>query len=102
MLTFTDAYHQFVDRLPILVFGPLAVAAVLLVIVVGIRRAITSFRSRPTADQLKAAYEAYLQRLLNPQPNAIEGELGNFSPKDFCSCTKTKPPFKPPVSNSRS
>ncbi len=74
-------YHQLVDKLPILVFGPLAVAAVLLVIVVGIRRAITSFRSRPTAEQLQGAYEAYLQRLLNPQPDAIEGELGKFLPE---------------------
>jgi hypothetical protein len=70
-----------VDKLPILVFGPLAVAAVLLVIVVGIRRTIVNFRSRPTADQLKAAYEAYLQRLLNPQSDAIERELGKLLPE---------------------
>lgn len=69
------------DKLPILVFGPLAVAAVLLVLVVGIRQAIVSFRSRPTAEQLKATYESYLQRLLNPQPDSIERELGKLLPE---------------------
>jgi len=70
-----------VDRLPLLVFGPLAVAAVLLVIATGIRQAITRFRSRPTPDQLKARYEAYLSRLLNPQPDAVERELGKLLPE---------------------
>jgi hypothetical protein len=69
-----------VDKLPILVFGPLAAAAVLLVVVVGIRRAIASFRSGPTPEQLKVVYEAYLQRLLNPQAEAVERELGKLLP----------------------
>ena len=73
-------YHQSMDKLPILVFGPLAVAAVLLVIVVGIRQALRRFRSQPTAEQLKEVYEAYLQRLLNPQPDTIENELGKLLP----------------------
>jgi hypothetical protein len=70
-----------VDKLPILVFGPLAVAAVLLVIVVGIRQALRRFRSRPTPEQFKATYEAYLQRLLNPQTHAVEQGLGKFLPE---------------------
>jgi len=61
-------YHQRVDKLFVFVFGPLAFAAVLLVIATGIRRAITRFRSRPKPDQLKAAYDSYLRRLLHPQP----------------------------------
>ena len=83
-------YHQDVDKLPILVFGPLAVAAVLLVIVVGIRQALSSFRSRPTAEQLKAAYEAYLQRLLNPQPDTIEKELGKLLPEQLLKLYEDK------------
>jgi hypothetical protein len=67
-------YHRSVDKLFIFVFGPLACAAVLLVIATGIRRAITSFRCRPTPDQLKAAYDSYLRRLLHPQPDAVERE----------------------------
>jgi hypothetical protein len=74
-------YHQGVDRLLLLVFGPLVVAAALLVIATGIRRALARFRSRPTPDQIKATYEAYLRRLLNPQPDAVERELGKLLPE---------------------
>ena len=69
------------DRLPLLVFGPLAIAAVLLVIATGIRQAITRFRSRPTPEQLKATYDSYLRRLLDPQPEAVERELGKLLPE---------------------
>src|SRR5260370_6578432 len=68
------------DKLLLYVFGPLVFAAALLVIVKGIRGAIERFRSRPTPDQIKATYEAYLRRLLNPQPDAIEKELGKLLP----------------------
>jgi hypothetical protein len=74
-------YHQFVDKLLLYVFGPLVLAAALLVIATGIRRAITRFRSRPTSDQLKAVYDSYLRRLLHPQPEAVEKELGKFLPE---------------------
>jgi hypothetical protein len=74
-------YHENVDRLFVFVFGPLAFAAALLVIATGIRRAITRFRSRPTPDQLKAAYDSYLRRLLHPQPDAVQKELGKFLPE---------------------
>jgi hypothetical protein len=70
-----------VDKLLLFVFGPLAFAAALLVIATGIRRAITRFRSRPTPDQLRAAYDSYLRRLLHPQPDAVEKELGKFLPE---------------------
>src|SRR6266404_6845421 len=74
-------YHWDVDKLLLFVFGPLVFAAALLVIATGIRRAITRLRSRPTPDQLKATYEAYLRRLLNPQPDAVERELGKLLPE---------------------
>jgi hypothetical protein len=74
-------YHHDMDRLLIYVFGPLVLAAALLVIATGVRRAITRFRSRPTPDQLKATYEAYLRRLLNPQPDAVEQELDKLLPE---------------------
>ncbi len=69
------------DKLPLFVFGPLVLAAALLVIATGIRRAIAGYRSRPTSDQLKAAYDASLRRLLNPQPDAVERELGKLLPQ---------------------
>jgi hypothetical protein len=74
-------YHQKMDRLFLYVFGPLAFAAALLIIATGIRRVITRIRSRPTPDQIKAVYEAYLRRLLNPQPEAVERELGKLLPE---------------------
>ena len=69
------------DRLLLLVFGPLVVAAALLVIATGIRRVLARFHSRPTPDQVKAAYEGYLRRLRNPQPEAVERELGKLLPE---------------------
>ena len=74
-------YHHAVDKLPLYVFGPLVFAAALLVIVTGIRGVIARFRSRPTPDQLQAAYESYRRRLLNPQPGAVERELGKLLPQ---------------------
>ncbi len=74
-------YHQLVDKLLFYAFGPLAFAAALLVIAAGIRRAVTRFRSQPTPDQLKATYDTYLRRLLNPQPDAVERELGKLLPE---------------------
>jgi hypothetical protein len=74
-------YHQRVDKLLLYLFGPLVFAAALLVIATVIRRAVTRFRSRPTPEQLRAIYEAYLQRLLNPQPEAVERELGKLLPE---------------------
>jgi hypothetical protein len=70
-----------VDKLLLVVFGPLVFAAVLLLIATGIRRVIARFRSRPSPDQIKAAYDAYLRRLLNPQPDAVERELGKLLPE---------------------
>jgi hypothetical protein len=69
------------ERLLLLVFGPLVYAAVLLVIITGIRRVVASFRSRPTSAQLKVAQEVYLGRLLNPQVDAVEHELGKMLPE---------------------
>jgi len=70
-----------VDKLPLLVFGPLVAAAALLVIATGIRSVFVRLRSRPNPDQMKAAYDAYLRRLLNPQPEAVERELGKLLPE---------------------
>jgi hypothetical protein len=69
------------DKLLLLVFGPLIFAAVLLVIATGIRRAIVRLRSRPNPEQIEAAYQAYRRRLLNPQPDAVEQELGKLLPE---------------------
>ncbi len=69
------------DKLLVYVFGPLAFAAALLVIATGVRRAIERFRSRPTPEKLKATYDSYLRRLLHPEPDIVEKELGKFLPE---------------------
>jgi hypothetical protein len=69
------------EKLLLIVFGPLAIAAALFVIAAGIRQSIEKYRARPTEDQLKATYDAYLRRLLNPQPDAVEKELGKLLPE---------------------
>ena len=69
------------DKLLLFVFGPLVVAAALLVFATGIRRTFARFRSRPNPDEMRATYEAYLHRLLNPQPDAVERELGKLLPE---------------------
>jgi len=74
-------YHQSVDKLVLYLFGPLVFAGAMLVIATVIRRAITRFRSRPTAEQLRDTYDAYLRRLMNPQPEAVERELGKLLPE---------------------
>ena len=83
-------YHQFVDKLLLLVFGPLVAAAALLVVATGIRRVLARFRSRPTSDQIKTAYESYLSRLLNPQPDAVERELGKLLPERLLQLYRDK------------
>jgi hypothetical protein len=57
------------------------IAAVLLVIITGIRNIISSFRSRPTPEQLKAARKSFLDRLTNPQAAAVERQLGKLLPE---------------------
>ena len=68
------------EKLLLVVFGPLAFAAALLVIVMGIRRGFAALRARPSAADIEARREAYRNRLLNPQGNAVERELGKLLP----------------------
>lgn len=62
-------------------FGPLIVAAVLLLIVIGVRDLAARFRSRLSQEQLSAAREVFQRRLLNPQPADVERELGRKLPE---------------------
>ena len=78
------------DKLPLLVFGPLAIAAVLLVIATGIRQAVTRFRSRQPPEEIKVTYETYLRRLLHPHPEAVEKELGKLLPESLLQLYEDK------------
>jgi hypothetical protein len=81
-------YDQVMDKLPLYVFGPLAFAATLLLLLTGIRRAIDRYRSRPTPEQLQATYDSYVHRLLHPQPEAVEKELGKLLPESLVQLYK--------------
>jgi hypothetical protein len=69
------------EKLLLVVFGPLAIAAALFVIVVGVRQLVGRLRSRLTPEQMQAKREVYRNRLLNPQAAAVEQELGKLLPK---------------------
>jgi len=74
-------YHLRMEKLLLVVFGPLAIAAALFVIVVGVRQLVTRLRSRLTPEQMRAKREVYRNRLLNPQAAAVERELGKMLPE---------------------
>lgn len=63
------------------VFGPLAVAFLLWVVVVGARTALRQFRNRETPAQLQAARDAFRSRLLHPNPGEVEQGIGAFLPQ---------------------
>jgi len=69
------------EKLLLVVFGPLAIAAALFVLVVGVRQLVTRVRSRLTPEQMEAKRELYRNRLLNPQAEAVERELGKKLPE---------------------
>jgi hypothetical protein len=69
------------EKLLLVVFGPLAIAAALFVIIVGVRQAVARLRSRLSPEQMEAKREAYRSRLLNPQAAAVEQELGGMLPE---------------------
>jgi hypothetical protein len=68
------------EKLLLVVFGPLAMAAALFVIVAGVRQLVVRLRSRLTPEQIETKREAYRNRLLNPQAAAVEQELGKLLP----------------------
>ena len=74
-------YHGEVERLLFAAFGPLIVAAVLYLVVLGIRGLVTRFKSPLSAEQIGALRDAYRDRLLNPQTAEVERELGKKLPE---------------------
>ena len=60
------------------IFGPLAVAFVLLILVAGVRSAYRQFRPRQTPEQIQAARDAFRSRLVHPNPSEVEHGIGGF------------------------
>jgi hypothetical protein len=62
-------------------FGPLVVAFVVFVAVVGARRLLHYFRNRLTPEQLQAARDSFRNRLIHPNPTQVEQGIGAFLPQ---------------------
>ena len=69
------------EKLLFAAFGPLIIAAVLYLIVMGIRSVVAWFRLRLSPEQIRAAREVYRSRLLNPRIAEVERELGKKLPE---------------------
>jgi SMI1 / KNR4 family (SUKH-1) len=69
------------EKLLLVVFGPLGIAAALFVVVMGVRQLVARVRSRLTPEQVEAKRGVYRSRLLNPQADAVERELGKLLPE---------------------
>jgi hypothetical protein len=63
------------------IFGPLAVAFVLLIVVTGVRRVLHQIRNRQTPEQLRAARDAFRNRLIHPKPSEVEQGIGALLPQ---------------------
>jgi len=70
-----------VQTLFVEIFGPLAVAFVLLILVAGVRNAYRQFRPRETAEQLQAARDSFRSRLVHPNPSEVEQGIGALLPQ---------------------
>jgi hypothetical protein len=62
-------------------FGPLVVAFVVFVAVVGARRLVHHFRQRLTPEQLQAARDSFRSRLVHPNAAEVEEGIGALLPQ---------------------
>ena len=63
------------------VFGPLALAFLLLIAASGVRRFFQYLRHRQTPEQLQAARESFRNRLVHANPSEVEQRMGGFLPQ---------------------
>ena len=62
-------------------FGPLVVAFMIFVAVVGGRRLMHQFRNRLTPDQIQAARDSFRSRLIHPNPSQVEQGIAASLPE---------------------
>src|SRR5580693_1778112 len=62
-------------------FGPLVVAFVLFVAVVGARRLVHQYRNRQSPEQLEAARDSFRSRLIHPNPAQVEQGIAAYLPQ---------------------
>jgi hypothetical protein len=61
--------------------GPLAVAFMLFVAVVGARRLVYQYRNRQSPEQLQAARDSFRSRLIHPNPTQVEQGIAAYLPQ---------------------
>ena len=62
-------------------FGPLVVAFMIFVAVVGGRRLVHQFRNRLSPDQIQAARDSFRSRLIHPNPSQVEQGIAASLPE---------------------
>ncbi len=72
-------------------FGPLVVALVVFVAVVGARRLVHHFRNRLTPEQLQAARNSFRSRLIHSNPAQIEQGIGAYLPQRLLELYDDRP-----------
>src|SRR5580700_3160109 len=66
-------------------FGPLVVAFVVFVAVVGARRLVYQYRNRLSPEQRQAARDAFRSRLVHPNASEVELGIGAYLPERLLS-----------------
>jgi hypothetical protein len=66
-------------------FGPLVVAFMIFVAVVGARRLLHQYRNRLTPKQRQAARDAFRSRLVHPNASEVEQGIGGYLPERLIS-----------------
>jgi len=66
-------------------FGPLVVAFVVFVAVVGARRLVYQYRNRLSPEQRQAARDAFRSRLVHPNASEVEQGIGAYLPERLLS-----------------
>ena len=72
-------------------FGPLVVAFVLFVAVVGARRLVHQFRNRQSPEQLQAARDSFRSRLIHPNAAQVEQAIAAFLPQRLITLYEDHP-----------
>jgi hypothetical protein len=72
-------------------FGPLVVAFVVFVAVVGARRLVHHFCNRLTPEQLQAARDSFRSRLIHSNPAQVEQGIGAYLPQRLLELYDDRP-----------
>jgi hypothetical protein len=84
-------YDEAMETLFLETFGPLVLALLLLAIVLSGRRLLHQLRNRMTPEEVRAARDAFRNRLVHPNSGAVEEALGAFLPERLLTLYRDHP-----------